>query len=331
LEEVPDFYWGASLDKFIEESHVEREPLIERFLYKRSTQMIYAPDGQGKSLMALQMCIQGTVPDGKVFGEFSVGQGFNSIYFQNERPLDEAAERLKAMRQATPFVSTMMVLTKILQGTNLRNAQSFERAIAKVDHVVTSTVRIPDLIVLDGLYAIVRGGMKDDEGASYITEFVRYLQAKYDCTILMVHHANRGQRDKESGERMNEDMYGSRFLSAHCTGVYKMNLKPDKSGSVLTCEKTSHSNLEPRIELTYDPESELSFVVDGSTMTDKQAKVWAYIEGCKATKRHFTIKELTTKTGVCKRSIRQFFLAHLKNRVQIVSKSKYGTNIYEAI
>ena len=324
-----DYLWGEKLKAALSEVRPVREPLIEGFLYKKSAHMIWAPDGAGKSFVTLQAAIQGTVTDGKVYGDLHVPQGFNTLYLQAERDKDESLERMKRMVNSTPFDAERFTLSTDLQDINLRNEKSFEKALVRVEEIISGTFKALDLFVIDPIYSMVRGGLKDDEGASYITEFSRLIQKRYGCSILLVHHANRGSRDKESGARIGEDMFGSRFLSAHCTGVYKLNLKADKTGTTLSCEKSSNENLEERIELRYDPETHLSFSVDGDGRLSKTDLLHNYLRTCKANKKTFNFNDMLAVSKVSTSFLRGHLSRHLQNGLKIVGKSKHGTNLYE--
>jgi len=337
-----DILWSERLNQAIDTVNPVREFLIEGFLYKKSIQMIYAPDGAGKSLITLQATMQGTVSDSKVFGEFYVKEGFKTLYVQAERSVDENLERMRLMKSKTPFDSKNFVLDTDLQGINLKNDSHADAGINHIIEVCASSFLIPDLIVLDPIYAMVRGGLKDDEGASYITDFSRRIQKYFGCSIILVHHANRGSRDVETGKRGNEDMFGSRFLSAHCTGVYKMTLKEEGMGSVLTREKTSNENLEKKIELWYDPESGLSWVSADKKTISKTDKLFNFLRTCKVQQKTFNFKEMMVESGLSKSGLLKVLgstlsstpvlgSVHPSGELKEVSKSIHGSILYQYV
>lgn len=325
----PKYYWGESLEKLIHEVRPAREALIEGFLYKKSAQMLFAPDGAGKSLIVLQACIQGTVDGGRVFGELYVPKAFNTLYIYAERSIDEVGERLKRMTSKTPYDAQRFVVTADLQDINLRDQKSFTSGLERIKWIADTSMKQVDLVVLDPIYAMVRGGLKDDEGASFITEFSRLLQLHFGCSVLIVHHANRGQKDKESGKRIGEDMFGSRFLSAHCTGVYKLSINADKTGTVLECEKSSAVNLERRIELTYEPETDLSWVRHKDGSITKIDKLYNYLRTCKRADKAFTFKSMLENSGVSTSYLRGLVMDTLSKDLKEVDKSKNGIILYK--
>ena len=82
LKESQLCYFGKSLDEAIHTVRPERKALIENFLYEKSALMLYADDGVGKSVLAIQACMQATVKDSKVFGEFNVPEANEILFFQ---------------------------------------------------------------------------------------------------------------------------------------------------------------------------------------------------------------------------------------------------------
>jgi RecA-family ATPase len=327
----PEYYWGESLNKLINEVRPAREALIEGFLYKKSAQMIYAPDGAGKSLITLQAAIQGTVDGNRVFGELLVPKAFNTLYVQAERSVDENSERLKRMTSKTPFDLNHFVLTAGIQDVNLRDQKSFTSGLDRLKWIAEQSMKQVDLVVLDPIYALVRGGLKDDEGASFVTEFSRLLQFHFGCSVLLVHHANRGTRDKDTGGRVGEDMFGSRFLSAHCTGVYKLTLNHEKSGTTLENEKSSNLNLEKRIELTYEPETDLSWVQHKDGSITKIDRLYNYMRLCKKLNKAFTFEEMQSNSLLSTSYLRGHLADTRKTELEIVSKGSKGKVLYKYV
>ena len=56
-----------------------KEALVEGLLYKKSSHMLFAPDGIGKSQITLQIMMQGTSSNALVFNSFLVPNGFKVL------------------------------------------------------------------------------------------------------------------------------------------------------------------------------------------------------------------------------------------------------------
>ncbi len=328
LQPEHQILWGQSLIDAIHKTRVAREPLIEGILFKKSAHMIYAPSGVGKSMVSLQEAIQGTV-EGKVFGEFNVPKPFNTLYLQMERSEDEVLERLKTMINHTPFNPDKFVLDTTFQEFNFRNEKHLEAAMARVKKIVDSTFGTVDLIKIDPIYTMIPGGLKDDEGASYIINFSKLLQLKFNCSVSLIHHTNRGIKDQETGERKGEDMFGSGLFIWHCTGIYSM--RKTKDGTCLLKDKSSQSNLEKKIDLVFDHESQLSYVRNAQGKLSKTDLLNNYLRACKVQEKTFTFADMEEISGLSTSYLRGLQGGHLKNELSIVGKSNTGALLYKYI
>jgi len=328
-EPQESFLWAEDLKHAIENVHVVREPLIEHLIYKKSAHMIYAPDGVGKSTVALQMCMQATVDGARVFGEFHVPKALRILNLQMERDADETLERLKTMSARTGFNPDNFVNTVALQGLDISDKDDFNIALKKIDNILKNTFTLPDIINIDPAYALLGTDMVSNKDIAPLANISRKLQNLYGATVHIVHHANRGVRDKETGERVYADMFGSRFLSAHFTGVYKLEGQKDDKGTILTLDKSSQKNLEKKIELAFDVESQLSWFKYPSGLVSKKDKLYAFLRAQKAADKSFDYDEMMAASGMSQGTIRNMSSLHLKKELQLVGKSIEGKNLYK--
>jgi len=323
------FLWSNNLKEAIEKVNVVRVALIEHLIYEKSAHMIFAPDGVGKSTVALQMMMQSTVDGARVFGEFHVPKALRILNLQMERDEDETLERLKTMLGRTGFNPDNFVNTTALQGLDISDKDDFNKALDIIDYILDETFCLPDIINIDPVYALVGNDMISNRDIAPLANLSRTLQNKYGCTIHMVHHANRGVRDKETGKRGNEDMFGSRFLSAHFTGIYKLEASQGDKGTILTLDKASQKNLEKRIELAFDTESQLSWFKYPSGLVSKKDKLYAFLRACKNSDKSFNYDELMEASGMSQGTLRNMSSLQLKNELVFVGKSNDGKNLYK--
>lgn len=318
--------WGTHLLEAIHTTRVAREPLIEGVLFKKSAHMIYAPSGIGKSTVSLQEAVQGTV-EGKVFGEFHVPKPFNTLYLQMERSEDEALERLKTMIEHTPFDHNRFVLDTSFQEFNFKLEKHVTAALERMGKIIKSTFGHADLVKVDPIYTMIPGGLKDDEGASHIINFSKMIQYKFGSSVSMVHHTNRGIKDQETGERKGADMFGSGLFTWHCTGIYAMN--KTKDGTCLTRDKSSQSNMEKKIDLVFNAESQLSYVKNSQNKLSKTDLLTNYLKACKVQDKTFTFDDMIEVSGVSTAYLRGLQGRHLKTELSIVGKSPTGAHLYK--
>ena len=321
--------WGDNLLDAIKGTRATREALIEGIMFKKSAQMKYASEGIGKSILSLQEGVQGTVEGNKVYGEFLVPKAFNTLYLQMERHEDETLERLKVMTEHTPFDSKRFVLDTSFQQFNFKNENHVKLAIERVKSIVLKTFKTLDLVKLDPIYTMVPGGLKDDEGAAYICYFSKILQNIFGCSVDMTHHTNRGVKDRETGERIGKDMFGSGAFAWHCNGIY--SIRKTREGTRMVLEKSNQSNLEREIDLLFNPESQLSFVKNAQGKLSKTDLLMSFLRACKTKDKAFTFEEMVEVSGVSTAYLRGLYGRHLKNELSIVGKSPTGAHLYKFI
>ena len=290
--------------------------------------MIFAPDGIGKSQPILQMCMEGTREGNYLFNSFFVPKAFKTLYIQTERHKNENLERMKRMKERTKFDPANFVLEPHLQGINIQNEKKdvIAETIDYLSHVIRDTIKNVDLIVIDPIYAICRSSLNTDEGASSINSFSTQLQNAFNCSTLLVHHSNRGIKN-DAGNRVGMDMAGSRFLSAHCTGV--MQIKKRDKGTSLIVEKSSNQNLETNISLWYDPESGCSVVEENECQKNKGAKLWLFLNNCKKLNKTFDIDDMLSASNFSNGGLYKILSGDLRAKLEIVSISSKGKKLYK--
>lgn len=262
----------------------EREYLIDGFLYKHSSLMIYAADGVGKSVVTLQACLEAS-SGSHVFGAFKSARPLRTLWIMAERHPMEMFERIKQMSSMIKINPAHFAITTELQGFNILNENFLKQALDIIKHRVALMGGV-DIIVVDPIYALVAGGLAKDENDSAVTRFSTMLQNSFFCSTIFIHHSNRGVRDSDTGKRKGEDMYGGRFLSAHFTGVYHIQSCP--GGVRFKRDKSSHSNLLESFNLSFDMDSYISTLRDDSMQKKdrliielrrlRDANKWATIE-----------------------------------------------------
>lgn len=324
-------YFGNSLDLAINTVNPERKPLIDNFLYEKSSLMLYADDGAGKSVLTLQACMQATVKDSKVFGEFNVPEPRNVLYFQMERHPDESFERIRHLKTVIPFDSSKFALSVTLQDIDLQEPKSHANALLKVVETIEEIGFKPEIVAFDPIYTLASSGLETAEACNAITRFFRMIQIHLTCSILATSHTNRGVRStdpEKMGKREGQDMYGNRFLSAFFTGSYHITSKDDGVGSKWKLNKNSQKNLEKSFELLYDPSTYQSmFLSDGKF--SKKDKLDNYLKACKGQNIELSYDDMQRTSGLSDSALRGYLSGYLKDKLEKSSKAKFGKQLYK--
>lgn len=324
-------YFGKSLEDAINTVTPERKPIIENLLYEKSALMLYSDDGVGKSILTLQACLQATVKDGKVFGEYLVPQARNVLYFQMERHPDESFERIRHLQNVIAIDKSRFALSVALQGTNLQELKSNKSATETVMSIVKEIGFVPDLVAFDPIYTLASSGLETAEACNAITSFFRVIQINLNCSIIATSHTNRGVRDTENpSRRVGKDMYGNRFLSAFFTGSYHIDLKSDGSGSVWKLDKNSQKNLDKKVELLYDPTTYQSIHLSDGKFSKKD-KLDNFLRACKAQNKEFSYADMQANSELSDSTLRGYLTGYLKDSLNICSKGNKGKVLYKFI
>ena len=283
---------GQALLKAIKDSTEESEALIEGLVYANSAIMIFADDGLGKSIISLQTALQSSKGD-KVFGGLNVPKPLKVVYAVAERGVEESLHRLNLMTQAQQINPDNLCITdELMKGYKITTEEGMHKAVnvlQQASHQIGANQ--PDICYVDPIYPLIKGGLSSDETASYITDFCRAIQVRLQCSLVIVHHTNRGGRNT-SGRRTEGDMYGNRFLSAYFTGSFHLRANPVGNGVTLYRMKNSHANLVPEVKLRFDKEYFLSFLQGDTAPFTKEQLFHTFVDQCRQNKKKFAFKDV---------------------------------------
>ena len=321
-------YYGKLLEEAINVVSPERKPLIENFLYEKSALLLYADDGVGKSVLTLQACLQSTVKESMVFGEFYVPEARNILYFQLERHPDESFERMRHLQNSIPFDKNRFALSVGLQGVNLQDSLSRREAIITVESIIKEIGFNPDIIAFDPIYTLVPEDLSTAPAVNAVTSFFRVIQLATNSTILATSHTNRGIRDQKTGKRLGKDMYGNRFLSAFFTASYHIEAKEDGAGSIFILDKNSQKNMEKKFGLNYDASCYRSWI-DTQGKYTKKDKLDNFLKTCKKLDKEFSFQDMQRESGLSDSPLRAYLAGYLKDIVKETSKLSYGKMLYK--
>ena len=124
-------------------------------------------------------------------------------------------------------------------------------------------------------------------------------------------------------------MYGSRFLSANCTGVFR--IVNTHIGTDIIQEKDSLQCLTKKISLTFNDETYVSLMNLDDSIVTKAEKIKQFIRNCYTLKKDFTSTELDKETGVMPGYRRIQVSIQVDEGVLINLKPKGGEGLYRVL
>jgi len=320
VSNIPLALTGDKLMRTIKESKTSRKVIAEGLLYEKTSLMIAADPGTGKSTVAAQVAVE-LAAGLPIFGYFHVPQPTKILYIQTERSILELLERIDIISKLIPIVSSNITVTDEYQRLNLLNpthANIFLNAV-KRDY---NGARV---VFIDPIYSTVSGGLKSDEPASAFTKVMSNLQKELDCSLWYNHHTTKPVYKKDGSQLEKDDpFYGSQWLKAHVTGSYYM--KQSDKGVTLTLKKDNYRLLTSLITLEYDPETELCSLLDDKLPAIEKVKNFIKIK--ELDKKEFTFKDMQGYTKLCTRTLRKLLMHSSISSKIIVISSCNNKNLY---
>lgn len=321
--------FGQSLHDAIHASGENIEMLAEGIIPSQSVTQFFAGDGLGKSTLLVQAELEASagLP---IYGEYEVKRPLKILHIQTERAAREAYQRMIMMMQKIPVNLENFYFEATLQGYDIALPQDRLRIIERLKRVREEFGGMIDWVHIDPIYAWTSADLRGDDGANGINDMIRKIQKDICPTVSYNHHPNRGVRD-EHGKRQGEDMYGSRFLSANCTGVFQIESRPGGNGTVWTNRKDSYSCLNKKIELAYDPQFYMSYVDSTKSFSNKSDRCLSFLRICKAKVKAFTFEDFMTENEVSTAYARKQLSRYQELGYLKIDKLNKGKHLYESL
>ena len=127
----------------------------------------------------------------------------------------------------------------------------------------------PDLTIIDPIYALMTGSMRDDEKAGDFVRNINSYQAETGSAVVIIHHTHRPVKDKD-GDRIEEDdeaYFGSVVWAAWPKALWLMRKDGQSRHSVMLSCGTNRDgpNAMERVGLMMSEPKPLLFVPRGDS------------------------------------------------------------------
>lgn len=193
----------VGLHDFIAMDFPPREALVAPFLLRQSLTMIYGWRGIGKTHVSLGVSYAAAV--GGSFLKWHAPKPVKVLYVDGEMPASALQARLTAIIASSgiePPEGYLTLITPDLQKGAMPDLATYagQEAITAVAERVQA-----DLIVLDNLSCLVRGGGRENDAESWVSvsEWA-LLQRQAGRSVLFIHHS--GKNGQQRGTSKREDL-----------------------------------------------------------------------------------------------------------------------------
>lgn len=182
--------------------------LVEPLLARQGRVILYAPEGEGKSLMSLQIAAQaacGFAP----LGRFETGGPKKCLYVDLEQADYDIASRMRQLKltikQAGGEPGNLHILRRPdgIDAETTTGQGELERAVSRVR---------PDILFVDPLYKLVFDDMNKEPVVKAALLFLDRIRRYYGCGIWLVHHPRKSPDPSIKRGSMSSDLFGAGVL-----------------------------------------------------------------------------------------------------------------------
>jgi len=277
-----------------------KEWLITSFLGKRDLAMIYGPSGGGKTHVALDMIFAACLGLPFAAGKFATPAPLSIAYCAGEGTsglpdrFRAVAEKYKVPGNLPGFVYVPLVPQLFDERAG---GATIARFVAEQKAAQTAGAPALDLIVIDTMHAATIGFNENDATESgYVINSMKLAQKELECTILLIHHANKGGLQER----------GSTSIRAAMDTVVSVSPNGTPGRFQLQPEKMKDAEAWPKISFTLHKAERGTVYVDweespelaegrGGQLT-KREQIYNLLKGSSRT--WHTAKRIEEATGI---------------------------------
>lgn len=194
---------AVGLDDFIAMTLPTREPILSPCLMTQSLAMIYGWRGIGKTHVSLNVCY--AVACGSQYLNWQAEKPRRVLLVDGEMPATALQERFAAIiasNGAVPAPGFLTIVTPDLQQGAMPDlsTEAGQQAISDAADKADA-----ELIVIDNLSCLVRGGARENDAESWVSVSEWALrQRQLGRSVLFIHHS--GKNGQQRGTSKREDL-----------------------------------------------------------------------------------------------------------------------------
>lgn len=324
---------GPELEAAIRATPAIRPYLIENLILEESSVLMVAPYGQGKTSIVYTILIQGSIGQ-PVFGHLNCARPLRFYVFCPERRATELKERLrKAMDMGIPFNLNNIYIDDGMTGiTDFCSPVSRASIFAGIDYAKAQHWGglNPDVMMVEGLYAMSRKPMSDPEFAGGLMTFNTALHRIYSASIWYSSHTKKQQRTVK-GDLMDLDFLGGILIPANVTGFYLFERLDAPNKSHMTQKKDTVSGLANELAFTYNHETGLLTLDQDSAQVTAKEKFRIYMNEHFRAGTTFGNSDLMFIGGVSQSTVTREISARVKEGAITNIAPKGGTAVYKVL
>ncbi|HUH48124.1 MAG TPA: AAA family ATPase, partial [Arenibacter sp.] len=309
--------------------------LVRDFWLRNSHGIIAGEPKSFKSTLALDM-LYSVASDKQFLGQYPVEYGGPVLIVQNENAdwiMKDRLEKLAFNRGEIGNVRTGLgKRLRIEWARNLPiffvNQQGFTLDDAANKEALEDLIRTirPAAINLDPLYLMFSGDVNSAKDLNPVLNWCLYIKQEYDCSVILIHHYNKGGESKRGGQRM----LGSTTLHGWIESAWYLQGQDSKDGhGVVTMEREFRgASIYPKLNVELDigefADTRYNVSVSTNTGKDDPVDVGQTILDILGQCTSMEIGTLCGKVGVDRGLIEKAMAVLIRSKLVKKSGSKYS-------
>lgn len=240
------FYTG---EQFLAFRFKEREWLIDPLIKENDSVLLVGHPKAGKSLFIQQMIFSLTTGENFLV-DMPVSASKRTVYVMLEGDIQDIQSRYIRMAKGLRFNPENFWIN-YSPPLCLSDPEDNSKLISDLDFVE------PEVLIIDPLYmACVGGSLSDDITIRDFIGNVRILKERYNCTVIVLHHTHKTQRDSEGKEidKGDDAFFGSQFLKAWPDHLLFLKHHKNSDIRTLTCTTQRSGDIEREIKIKVEQE-----------------------------------------------------------------------------
>lgn len=223
-----------------------KEWLIEGLIFRGDSVLLVGDAKAGKSLL-IQSAACALTSGGVFLQKYQCHSPQRVLYVQVEGELADTKGRLEKLSIETPLNKDNF-FCYYAEPMELQDRKS---AFEFIENVIRSCGTI-DVLILDCLYQIFRGSLKDDAIIRELIGNIRLIKACLSCAVIILHHMRKPTIDPTSKEIIDAGdnaTFGSAFLKAWPDHLLMLKHQSNSDVRKLTCTTQRSGLIEAEISM----------------------------------------------------------------------------------
>lgn len=242
---------GVELKAAFDQPPLPKKPVVDELFYSRKLTYWIADPSTGKTTLGIQVAcsLAGAAP---VFGLFHVHKPTSTYYVAFETEWDEFQENCGLIRKQFDYDPNLIHFDEEMLGVDVLRPSHAQFLISKIQRFK------PGLIILDPIYHLVSGDLKEGAVASSLSRWLNLLATSCNCPVLPLHHTTKEIVIQKGATAPRDRSYGSRWLKAGATLWWQVTPREDADGVTFEHFKDRYKLSRKKFDLSYDPSTRCS-------------------------------------------------------------------------